>query len=327
MTEMSAPTYADIEAAAGRLAGHAVRTPLIENPALNAQTGGRILLKAESLQRTGSFKFRGAYNFLSQIEPDTRQKGVVAYSSGNHAQGVAAAAQIYGVPATIVMPSDAPAMKVENTRGYGAEVVLYDRLHEKREVIAAEIAGSKNATLVPPYDHPWTIAGQGTIGLEILDQCAEIGVTPDTMLVCCGGGGLTAGVATALARVDALRVHTVEPAGYDDTLRSLEAGERQSNDMTAVSICDALLAPTPGELTFEVMRKHGVCGLVVSDDAVRHAVAYAWRNLKLVLEPGGAVTLAVILSGGLECRGKTIVATLSGGNVDADTFRDCLASN
>ena len=322
---MSLPTVADIEAAAARLDGQAVRTPLIENPALNDDAGGRVLLKAEPLQRTGSFKFRGAYNFLSRIDPGTRTNGVVAYSSGNHAQGVAAAAQIYDVPAVIVMPADAPRMKIENTKSYGAEVVLYDRRNEDREKIAADIAAERGATLVPPYDHAWTITGQGTVGLEIDAQCTEIGANPDAVLVCCGGGGLTAGIATAMAdRRPGTAVLTVEPEGFDDARRSLAGGERVANDMAAQSICDALLAPTPGELTFAAMQSLGVTGLAVSDDAVRAAVAYAWRTLKLVVEPGGAVTLAAILSGEFDCRGKTVVAILSGGNVDAETFRDCL---
>lgn len=327
MLDSTAPTLADIEAAADRLQAHAVRTPLLEVPALNAATGGRILLKAEPLQRTGSFKFRGAFNFLSQIEPDQRARGVIAYSSGNHAQGVAAAAQIFGVPATIVMPSDAPQMKVENTKGYGAKVIAYDRQNEDREAIAADIAERTGCTLVPPYDHPWTIAGQGTVGLEIAAQCAAVNAQPEIVLVCCGGGGLTAGIATALAATSpATRVMTAEPAGFDDTKRSLEAGERVANDNGASSICDALLSPTPGALTFAIMKANNLAGVSVSDDEVRTAIAYAWRHFKVVVEPGGAVTLAAILSGKLPCRGKTIAATLSGGNVDAATFRDCLTN-
>jgi threonine dehydratase len=327
MTKMTLPTLADIEAASKRLHTHAVLTPLIENPLLNEKTGGRILLKAEPLQYTGSFKFRGAYNFLSQIEPAARINGVVAYSSGNHAQGVAAAAQIFDIPATIVMPSDAPLIKVENTRGYGAEIVLYDRVSESREDIAAEISQLTGATVVPPYDHPWTIAGQGTVGLETVNQCEIIGLVPDAVLVCCGGGGLTAGIATALAaRSPNTKIYTVEPDGFDDTRRSLEANRRVANDKSSVSICDALLTPIPGELTFAAMQQHKLTGLTVSDTEVRHAVAYAWRHLKLVVEPGGAVTLAAILNERIDCRGKTIAATLSGGNVDAAVFRDCIES-
>lgn len=325
MNDTAAPTFADIEDAAKKLQEYAVRTPLLENSALNALAGGRILLKAEPLQRTGSFKFRGACNFLSRIPDATRSKGVVAYSSGNHAQGVAAAAQLFGVPATIVMPADAPAMKVENTKGYGAEVVSYDRQSEDREAIAAEIAERTGATLVPPYDHPWTIGGQGTVGLEIAAQCHAREIAPDAVLVCCGGGGLTAGIALALSGLcPDTRVLTVEPEGFDDTRRSLEAGRRVSNDMKSKSICDALLAPAPGALTFEIMQGAGVGGLAVTEHDVRAAVAFAWRHLKLVVEPGGAVALAAILGQKLDCADKIVVAVLSGGNVDAEMFRACL---
>ena len=325
MTGHAPPTLAGIEGAAERLAGVAVLTPLIESPALNARTRGRVLLKAETLQRTGSFKFRGAYNFLAQIPADTRTHGVVAYSSGNHAQGVAAAAQIFGVPATIVMPADAPTAKVDNTRGYGAEVVAYDRQTESREDIAAAIADEADATLVPPFNHPWTIEGQGSVGLEISAQCAALHARPDEVLVCCGGGGLTAGIAIALAdRSPSTRVKAVEPIEFDDATRSLAAGHRLSNKPGASSICDALLSPSTGDLTFAAMHALGVTGLLVSDDEVRAAMAYAWRTLKLVLEPGGAVALAAILSGKTETKGRTIVVILSGGNVDAALFNACI---
>jgi len=325
MTDHSAPTLAGIEAAAERLSGVAVRTPLIESPVLNALSGGRVFLKAETLQRTGSFKFRGAYNFLTQIQTDARSRGVVAYSSGNHAQGVAAAAEIFGVPATIVMPADAPRAKVENTRGYGADVVTYDRQTESREDIAAAIAEKSGSTLVPPFNHRWTIEGQGSVGLEIAAQCAERQSKPDQVLVCCGGGGLTAGIAIALAdRSPSSRVHSVEPLGFDDAMRSLAAGQRLSNETAAASICDALLSPSTGDLTFAAMHAHGVTGMSVDDDAVRAAMAYAWRTLKLVLEPGGAVALAAILSGKVETKDRTSVAVLSGGNVDAALFSACI---
>ena len=325
MTGDVAPTLAGIEAAADRLAGVAVQTPLIESPALNARVGGRVLLKAETLQRTGSFKFRGGYNFLSQIPADTRVRGVVAYSSGNHAQGVAAAAEIFGVPATIVMPADAPQAKIDNTRGFGAEIVAYDRHTESREDIAAAIAGKSGATLVPPFDHAWTIEGQGTVGLEIAAQCATLKTLPDEVLVCCGGGGLTSGIAIALAdRSPSTRITAVEPAGFDDAMRSLAAGQRLSNAPGASSICDALLSPSTGDLTFAAMHAQGVSGIAVDDDEVRAAMAYAWGTLKLVLEPGGAVALAAILSGKIETRDRTIAAILSGGNVDAALFSACI---
>ncbi|MCH7795352.1 MAG: threonine/serine dehydratase [Proteobacteria bacterium] len=319
------PSFADVEAAAGRLAGHAVATPLLSSPALDRRVGGRVLLKAETLQRTGSFKFRGAYNRISQIPEDARPAGVVAYSSGNHAQGVAAAAALLGVPATIVMPEDAPAIKLANTRGYGAEVVLYDRFTEVREEICAEIAARRGATIVRPFDDPAIIAGQGTCGLEIARQAAALDAELDAVLICCGGGGLTAGCALALAELSPrTAIYTVEPEAFDDTARSLAAGARVANDPAARSFCDALLAPTPGELTFAINRRLVTGGLSVGDAEVAAAMAYAFRTLKLVVEPGGAVALAALLSGRLDARGKTVALTLSGANVDPQTYREVL---
>jgi threonine dehydratase len=320
------PTFTDIEAAAARLAGWAVPTPLLNAPALDARIGGRILLKAETLQRTGSFKFRGAYNRISQIPEAERPAGVVSYSSGNHAQGVAAAAALLGVPATIVMPEDAPAIKLANTRDYGAEVVLYDRFTEVREEIGAQLAARRGATIVRPYDDPAIIAGQGTCGLEIARQAAAQDARLDALLVCCGGGGLTAGCALALAELSPeTAVYTVEPEGFDDTARSLAAGVRVANDPAARSFCDALLAPTPGELTFAVNRRLVAGGLAVSDTEVAAAMAYAFKTLKLVVEPGGAVALAALLAGRFDARGKTVALTLSGGNVDPEAYRRVLA--
>jgi threonine dehydratase len=320
------PTFADVEAAAARLAGWAVVTPLLEFPALDEQLGGRILIKPEILQRTGSFKFRGAYNKISQLPEAKRPAGVVAYSSGNHAQGVAAAARLLGVPATIVMPADAPAIKIENTRSYGAEVLLYDRYREAREEVAAGLVAERGATLVRPYDDPDIIAGQGTCGLEIARQAAALGQRLDALLVCCGGGGLTAGSALALTELSpGTAIHTVEPVGFDDTARSLAAGRRVVNDPGPSSICDALLAPTPGELTFMINRGLVAGGLAVTDDETRAAMAYAFRHLKLVVEPGGAVALAAVLSGKIEARGKTLALTLSGGNVDPEFFATVIA--
>jgi threonine dehydratase len=321
----SPPTYTDITAAAERVAARAVRTPLLENPALNDTVGGRILLKAETLQRTGSFKFRGAFNFVSQLDAAQRRRGVVAYSSGNHAQGVAAAAALLGVPATIVMPADAPAIKLDNTRALGATVVTYDRHSEPREEIAAGLAGKSGATLVPPYDHPWTIAGQGTVGLEIAAQAAEIDAMPAAVLVCCGGGGLTAGIATVFAEAaPATVIYTVEPTGFDDTARSLAAGARLANQPAAHSICDALLAPTPGALTFSINQRLVTGGVAVSDDDVRQAMIFAWQTLKLVVEPGGAVALAAALSGAVDCTNRVSAVVLSGANVDAAFYSEVL---
>ncbi len=314
---MAEPDFTAVEAAAARLAPVAVRTPLLEHPALNALTGGRLLLKAEPLQRTGSFKFRGAYNALSQ-QPG---RPVVAYSSGNHAQGVAAAAALLGVPATIVMPADAPAIKRANTEALGARVQLYDRYRESREALATTLAETTGAVLVKPYDDPAVIAGQGTIGLELAAQAKALGVVPDAVLICCGGGGLSAGCGLALRHLlPACELYAVEPAGFDDTARSLAAGERLANAPGASSICDALLAPQPGRLTFALNQRQLTGGLVVDDAAVAEAMRLAFRHLKLVLEPGGAVALAAALSGRLPTAGRTIGVVLSGGNVDPDLY-------
>lgn len=311
------PDIGTIEAAAARLEGVAVRTPLLEFPALNERVGGRVLLKAETLQRTGSFKFRGAYNAIAQVPG----RPVVAYSSGNHAQGVAAAARILGVPATIIMPSDAPRLKLENTRGYGAEVITYDRYREEREAIGAAIAEERGAALIKPYDAPATIAGQGTCGLEIAAQAETLGARLDTALVCCGGGGLIAGVSTALRdRIPGIAVYAVEPAGFDDTARSLASGHRELVMPGATTICDALMAGTPGALTFAVNQQTLAGGLVVTDSDVEDAMRFAFRVLKLVVEPGGAVALAAALSSTIDLRGRTTAVVLSGGNVDPATF-------
>ena len=321
------PAFADIEAAAARLAGRAVVTPLLASPALDERAGARVLIKPETLQRTGSFKFRGAYNKIAQISKADRAAGVVAYSSGNHAQGVAAAARLLDVPATIVMPADAPTIKIENTRSYGAEVLLYDRYRETREEVAAAIVAERGATLVRPYDDPDVIAGQGTCGLEIGRQAAALGLRLDLLLVCCGGGGLTAGSALALAELSPrTAVYTVEPVGFDDTARSLATGRRVTNESGRHSICDALLAPTPGELTFSINRRLLAGGLVVSEDETRGAMAYAFRHLKLVAEPGGAVALAALLSSKLGFGGKTIALILSGGNVDPERYAQIIAA-
>ncbi len=326
--ELPLPSFADIEAAAARLAGQAVVTPLLEFPALNSELGGRVLIKPETLQRTGSFKFRGAYNKITQLPRKARAAGVVAYSSGNHAQGVAAAAALLGVPAAIVMPSDAPAIKIDNTRGYGAEVVLYDRYQEVREGVAKALAEQRGATLVPPYDDPDIIAGQGTCGLETARQAAALGARLDAMLVCCGGGGLVSGTALAMAELSPeTALYSVEPDGFDDTARSLAAGRRLENAPDARSFCDALLAPTPGALTFALNRRLLAGGLAVSDAEAGAAMAYAFRHLKLVVEPGGAVALAAVLSRRFDVRGRTVALTLSGGNVDPKIFADAVTGS
>ncbi|MBC6441461.1 MAG: threonine/serine dehydratase [Rhodospirillales bacterium] len=320
------PTIADIGAAARRIASRALRTPLLESPLLNETLGGRLLVKPECLQVTGSFKFRGAFNKISQMDEERRTRGVIAFSSGNHAQGVAAAAHMSGAPAVIVMPEDAPAIKIENTRAWGAEIVTYPRHDADREVIAAEIAEERGLYLVKPYDDNDIIAGQGTTGLEIAQQCDEMGIVPDAVTVCCGGGGLSAGCAIVLkAEFPICDVHTVEPEGWDDTARSLEGGERVRIVDSPPSLCDALLAPTPGEQTFAINKTHVTSGLVVSENDVIDAMAAANRFFKLVAEPGGAVALASVLSGKLEVRQRTVVAVISGGNVDVALYAELLA--
>ena len=315
------PGLADVQAAAGRLAGVARRTPLLAATPLDELTGGKLYFKVEALQRTGSFKFRGAYNRLVQLDAAQRRAGVVAFSSGNHAQGVAAAARMLGIPATIVMPSNAPSTKLENTRALGAEVVLYDRFTEDREEIARNIVASRGATLVPAYDDPHVVAGQGTVGLELMQQAAELGVTPEQVLVPTSGGGLTAGTAIAVrALAPAAAVYGVEPEAFDDTRRSLAAGVLLRNPPEARSICDALQSSPPGRLTFEINRELLAGILIVSDAEVEKAMATAFRHLRLVVEPGGAVALAAALAGKVPVAGRATVIVLSGGNVDAATF-------
>jgi threonine dehydratase len=319
------PKWADIEAASVRLRGLAVVTPLLESPAVNARLGGRLLVKAECLQRTGSFKFRGAYNALAALEAEERRAGVVAYSSGNHAQGVAAAAQLLGTPATIVMPSDAPAIKVANTRFYGAEVVFYDRYTEEREAIAAGIAAARGARLVPPFDDARVIAGQGTVGLELAAQATALGIGLDAVIAPCSGGGLVGGIALALAELSpGTAVYAAEPAGFDDLQRSLAAGERVRNDPASRSICDALLAPTSGVLTFALARRLLAGSLVVDDAEIMTAMALAFADYKLVAEPSGAAALAAIIAGRLALAGRTVAVVLSGGNVDRHVFAAAL---
>ena len=316
----------DIRAAAARIAGQAVRTPLLESPRLNDRLGGRLLVKAECLQRTGSFKFRGAYNTLSAMDPGVRARGVLAYSSGNHAQGVALAAKMFGVSATIVMPSDAPELKKRNTAEYGADVVLYDRFGESREEIGERLTAERGLTLVKPFDQVSVIAGQGTIGLEIDAQAGEFGAQPDLAVCPAGGGGLISGISVSLKHAfPAIDIHPAEPEGFDDWKRSLETGQRQSADPEARSICDAILTPTPGELPFEIGRRNLARGLVVSDREALEAMRTAFLELKIVGEPGGVAGLAAILSGHVDIAGRTAVAIVSGGNVDPSVFQKALS--
>ncbi len=321
----SLPTFADVQAAARRLEGVTIRTPLLENERVNRKLGGRLFLKAECLQRTGSFKLRGAYNFLASMSEADRARGVVGWSSGNHAQGLAEAARLLGTKATIVMPADAPALKVANTRASGAEVVLYDRVKDSREEIGHGIAAKTGATIVPPYDHPWILTGQGTAGLEIAEQAKALGVTLDAVAAPCSGGGLATGVALGVKGISpTTMVHAGEPAGFDDLARSLAAGAKQKNEKLSGSICDALLAPTPGDVTFPLAQQVLGPGLVVTDEEVLDAMELAFREFKLVVEPGGAVALAAALTGKLPVKGRTVAVVCSGGNVDHATFKRAL---
>jgi threonine dehydratase len=319
------PTFADIEEARKRLAGYAWVTPTLENRQLNDLAGGRILIKAECLQRTGSFKFRGAWNRISRVEPDTAKGGVIAYSSGNHAQGVAAAAEIKGLAALIVMPADTPEIKAANTRGYGAQIVTYDRATDSREKIVARLAEERSALIVPPFEDRYIIAGQGTAGLELAEQARAMDAKLDALLVPCGGGGLIAGIALAMeTRSPQTRIYAVEPEDFDDYGRSLRSGRRQRNVRNSGSICDALLSVEPGELTFAINTPRLAGGFSVSEDEVKRAVRFAFERLKLVIEPGGAAALAAILAGKIETRGRTIAIVASGGNVDAGLFADII---
>ena len=306
-----------IRAAADRLAGHARRTPLLNAPLLDRLAGRRVFVKAECLQWTGSFKFRGAWSALTALTPGVRAKGVIAFSSGNHAQGVAYAAALHGVPAVIVMPTDAPAVKIANTRAYGAEVVLYDRAAEDRDALGARLSLERSLTLIKPFDEPQVIAGQGTIGLEIAEQAAEAGITSAQVITCCGGGGLTAGIALALEGTP-FHVRPVEPAGFDDTARSLASGRIERNAALSGSVCDAIITPSPGLITFPILKRLCGPGLVISDDQALHAMALAFTHLRIVVEPGGAVALAAALF--RSDLPDTVICTASGGNVDPSLF-------
>ena len=320
---MSGLAFADIEAAAERLSGQAVVTPLIESPTLNERLGLRVLIKPETLQRVGAFKFRGAFNRLSQIAPADRPRGVVAFSSGNHAQGVALAARLLDMPAVIVMPADAPAVKVSATRGYGAEVVFYDRMTESREAIAARLAGDRGAVIVPAYDDPDIIAGQGTAGLELARQAQALGAELDLVVGPVGGGGLMAGVALAVQSLSpGTRIFGVEPELYDDARRSLVSGRRETAAPTVRTLCDSLETPSTGEVTFPILRERLSAIVTVSDAEVAAALRLAFSTLKLVVEPGGAVGLAALMAGRIPGipPGACVGLVLSGGNVDPDLF-------
>lgn len=323
---MKLPTADDVHAAQARIGAHIVRTPMLRSPLLDQQTGGTILIKAEPLQRTGSFKLRGATNALLQLSPAERTRGVVTYSSGNHGQAIACAAAALDMQATIVMPADAPAIKRDATARWGAEIISYDRAAEDREAIGRAIVERTGAILVPPFDHPDVIAGQGTLALELVADAKAAGLPLDALLVCTGGGGLTAGCALAVESVSpATRMFAVEPEGWDDTARSLAAGERLANDGAGAGLCDALMSPMPGLLTFAINRRILAGALVVSNAAVMQAIAFALNHLKLVVEPGGAVALAAVLAGRFAARGKVAGVVLSGGNADPAILARALA--
>lgn len=312
-----------IEAAAARMAGHIRRTPLLNAPLLDKSVGRRIFVKAECLQLTGSFKARGGWSAVSALTPEARRRGVIAYSSGNHAQGVAYAAARHGSPCVILMPSDAPAVKIDNTRAYGAEVVLYDRATEDRDALGARLSQERGLSLIKPFDDAQVIAGQGTVGLELAEQAAEAGIAQAPVFVCCGGGGLSAGIALTLeARAPGLQVRTAEPRGFDDMARSLASGRRERNERATGSICDAILTPSPGELTLPILSRLAGPGAVIPDDDALRAMALAFSHLRIVLEPGGAAALAAALFGdGLP---DTVIAVATGGNVDPALFTTAL---
>lgn len=324
--EDRAASAAGVRRAAERLKGKALVTPLIENETLNERVGGRVLLKAEILQHCGSFKFRGAYNLMAQLSPEVRARGVVAWSSGNHAQGVARAAKLFGAPAVIVMPTDAPALKVEKVRGYGAEIVAYDRYSEDREAIARGIAAERGMTIAPSYDHPAIIEGQGTLALEATRQATELGARFDLFAVPCGGGGLAAGCALILEELSPeTAVWIAEPEGYDEAWASIRAGRRLTADVARRTIFDAIATPSPGALTFPTLQRRVKGGATVTEDDAAAALAFAFKHLKLVLEPGGAAALAALLAGKIDARGCTLGLVLSGGNIDPALFSRLLS--
>jgi threonine dehydratase len=314
-----------IEAAADRIKGHAIETPLLNSPFLDEIAGRRLFIKAECLQKTGSFKFRGGWSAVSALPPEVRAKGVIAFSSGNHAQGVALAARMHGIPAVILMPADAPRVKIDNTRALGAEVVLFDRATGDRDAIGKALAEDRGLTLIKPFDEPQVIAGQGTTGLEIARQATQAGVGNADVLVCCGGGGLTSGIALALeTRAPGLRVRPAEPEGFDDVTRSLLSGKIERNARLSGSICDAIITPQPGNLTFPIMARLCGAGIAVTEDEALAAMSAAFNRLRIVLEPGGAVALAAALFHKAEIEGEAVIAVASGGNVDPGIFRQAL---
>jgi threonine dehydratase len=320
------PTFDDVRAAAERLSGRILRTPLLRHPLLDETAGATVIVKPETLQRTGSFKLRGATNAALLLDAAARRGGIVTHSSGNHGQACAAAAHMLGMKATIAMPTDAPAIKVAATKRWGAEVVAFDRHNVDRDALAETLAAERGATIIPPFDHPHVIAGQGTVALELIEDAAALGLTPDAVAICTGGGGLTAGCVLALeALAPKAEVWAVEPEGWDDTKRSLDAGRRLPNTVTGSNLCDSLLSKQPGALTFAINHRHLAGGAVVTEAEVFAAMRFAFEHLKLVVEPGGAVALAAVLAGKVAARGGVVALVLSGGNVDPGVFGRALA--
>ncbi len=320
------PTFDDVRAAAERLSARILRTPLLRHPLLDETAGATVIVKPETLQRTGSFKLRGATNAALLLDAAARRGGIVTHSSGNHGQACAAAAHMLGMQATIAMPTDAPAIKVAATRRWGAEIVRFDRHNVDRDALAETLAAERGATVIPPFDHPHVIAGQGTVALELVEDAAALGLTPDAVAICTGGGGLTAGCVLALeALAPKAEVWAVEPEGWDDTKRSLDAGRRLPNTVTGSNLCDSLLSKQPGALTFAINHRHLAGGAVVTEAEVFAAMRFAFEHLKLVVEPGGAVALAAVLAGKVAARGGVVALVLSGGNVDPGVFGRALA--
>jgi len=322
---MITPSHDDVRAAAARIAPHIVRTPMLRHRLLDALTGGTVVVKPEPLQRTGSFKLRGATNGALRLSPGQLRAGVVTHSSGNHGQAVACAAAMLDMPALIAMPADAPAIKIEGTRRWGAEITFFDRATTDREVLADKLARERGGTVLPPFDHPDVIAGQGTLALELFEDAAAAGLRLNALAVCTGGGGLVAGCALAAEGASpGTQVWAVEPEGWDDTRLSLEAGERIANDGKGSTLCDALLSLRPGEITFAVNRPRLAGGVVVTREEVFRAMRFAFEHLKIVAEPGGAVALAAVLAGKVDAKGKTVGVVVSGGNVDPAVFAGAL---
>ncbi|MBF2713188.1 threonine/serine dehydratase [Agrobacterium vitis] len=322
------PGFDEIEAAAGRIDGHLVKTPLLESERVNRLIGGRLLVKAEGLQRAGSFKARGAWNTLSLMDQQARQRGVIAFSSGNHGQAVAWAANRFGVPAVVIMPQDAPAVKIQRTREWGAEVILYDRLHDDREAIGAAVSGERQLTLIPPFEDRRIVAGAATVAKEIVEQALDMGFMIDALAVSCSGGGLAAGCALAFeTMLPQAQVWAAEPEAYDDLRRGLVSGRREKNDLSGRSFCDALLAVTTGSMNFNILSPRLKGSIAVSDKHVAHAMRLAFSEFGLVVEPGGAASLAAVLTGAIPVADQTVAVLLSGANVDADLFREVLGDS